>query len=251
MLAWIEPNEPLLPPHRALQEPNGLLCAGRDLSAQRLIEAYSQGTFPWYSEGQPVLWWCPHPRMVLKLTEFRKHRSLEKIIRRELVEFHESEKLDAEKTGWQIRVNTSFEKVMRCCAAPRSEEGGTWISEEILQAYCALHQQGFAHSVEVWRVEPTHQSLIGGLYGVCLGQMFYGESMFTREANASKTALTWLVKFLQSKGTRMIDCQQNTQHLAFMGAAEVPREVFLHEIKELIHQPSIKFPKGLVPWISI
>jgi leucyl/phenylalanyl-tRNA---protein transferase len=236
MLPWITADEPLPLATEATDEQGleGLVCAGIDLTTTRLLEAYSKGIFPWFSEGQPVLWWSPDPRMVLKLENFRLHRSLEKIMRRQLESSDQSD-------GWQIRVNTSFEQVMRACAEPRPTQNGTWITEDIISAYSGLHSIGKAHSIEVWQGD----ELIGGLYGVCLGKMFYGESMFARQADSSKTALAWLVNFLQQHGVPMIDCQQNTKHLSFMGAKEISRSEFLSSITQLIKQDSIVFPTGI------
>jgi leucyl/phenylalanyl-tRNA---protein transferase len=246
MLPWITYDEPLPPATSALSEENGfegLVCASLDLTTNRLLEAYPKGIFPWFSEGQPVLWWSPNPRMVLKLENFRLHRSLEKVMRRNLAEALTT------GNGWQIRVNTSFERVMRACAEPRPGQNGTWITDDIIAAYRGLHALGKAHSVEVWRIETENnqatEQLIGGLYGVCLGKMFYGESMFAREADSSKTALTWLVGFLARYGVPMIDCQQNTKHLSFMGAKEISRTEFLSSIATLIKQDSIVFPIGI------
>jgi leucyl/phenylalanyl-tRNA---protein transferase len=236
MLPWITADEPLPLATEATNEQGleGLVCAGIDLTTTRLLEAYSKGIFPWFSEGQPVLWWSPDPRMVLKLENFRLHRSLEKTMRRQLEGGDQSD-------GWQIRVNTSFEQVMRACAEPRPTQNGTWITEDIINAYSGLHAAGKAHSIEVWQ----GNELIGGLYGVCLGKMFYGESMFARQADSSKTALAWLVNFLQQHGVPMIDCQQNTKHLSFMGAKEISRTEFLSSITQLIKQDSIVFPTGI------
>jgi leucyl/phenylalanyl-tRNA---protein transferase len=241
-LSWITPAQPLPHAMTALTEPNGLICAGLDLSASRLFEAYSKGIFPWFSSGQPVLWWSPNPRMVLKLENFRLHRSLEKKMRKNLT-------LNAAGEGWQIRVDTQFEAVMRACAEPRKIEGelesGTWITEDIISAYGDLNRQNKAHCVEVWRLEGTEERLIGGLYGVALGKMFYGESMFAREADASKTALAWLVKFLRSNSFVMIDCQQATSHLSFMGGEAIDRQDFLRQIDYLTKQENIQFPIGI------
>jgi leucyl/phenylalanyl-tRNA---protein transferase len=236
MLPWITADEPLPLATEATNEQGleGLVCAGVDLTTTRLLEAYSKGIFPWFSEGQPVLWWSPNPRMVLKLENFRMHRSLEKVMRRQLENGQSSD-------GWQIRINTNFEQVMRACAEPRPTQNGTWITEDIINAYSGLHAIGKAHSVEVWR----GNELIGGLYGVCLGKMFYGESMFAREADSSKTALAWLVNFLKPRGVPMIDCQQKTKHLSFMGAKEISRTEFLSSIAQLINQDNIVFPTGI------
>lgn len=194
-----------------MREPNGLLAAGGDLSADRLIEAYHKGIFPWYSEGQPVLWWSPDPRMVLHLDEFKLSRSLTKTLRRL-----------ARGGDWTISHNRCFERVMRECSQPRDGQDGTWITDDIVAAYGQLHQRGLAHSVEVW----DGNELIGGLYGVALGRMFYGESMFARRTDASKIALSALVAFCRRNGIRLIDCQQHTRHLASLGARTIPRHAF-------------------------
>jgi leucyl/phenylalanyl-tRNA--protein transferase len=223
-LPWIEPGQPLPDPKTALTEPNGLLAAGRDLSAARLFEAYTRGVFPWYSDGQPVLWWSPDPRMVLKLDSFRVSRSLRQTTRRV-----------AGSGRWQLRMNTAFETVMRQCAAPRNRQAGSWIVDDIVIAYCGLHRRGLAHSVEVWNREGA---LVGGLYGVSIGRMFFGESMFAREADASKYALFALVRLLRGAGFHMIDCQQSTPHLASLGASEIPRASFLEMMTDLIQRPA-------------
>ena len=222
-LAWVEPGQPLPAPSRALAEPNGLLAAGRDLSAKRLLEAYRNGIFPWYSRGQPVLWWSPDPRMVLFLEEFRVTRSFAKTLRR------------LRREGrWRLTLDAAFARVMRECAAPRPDQDGTWITRAIREAYGELHARGCAHSVEVWEGE----ALVGGLYGVSIGRMFYGESMFARAADASKVALAALVATLREAGFRVIDCQQNTPHLASLGAREIDRSVFLQLVSELTEQPA-------------
>ena len=214
-LTWVAPWQKLPPPQRAMREPNGLLAAGSDLSADRLIEAYSQGTFPWYSDGQPVLWWSPDPRMVLFIDEFKLSRSLVKTIRRV-----------AREGLWRLTFDQAFERVMRECALPRPGQGGTWITDDIIAAYCEMHQRRLAHSVEVWEGE----ALVGGLYGVSLGRMFYGESMFARRTDASKVALASWVALLRGLGFTVIDCQQNTDHLASLGAREIDRETFLQHV---------------------
>ncbi len=223
-LLWIQPGEPLPPASLALTEPNGLLAAGRDLSAERLLEAYSGGIFPWYSEGQPVLWWSPDPRMVLSLDRFKVSRSLTKTLRR----LHRQE-------CWTITLDRAFAQVMQACAAPRDNVSpGTWITPAIRSAYGELHRRGMAHSVEVWE----NDALIGGLYGVSIGRMFFGESMFARRTDASKTALAALVQTLRRLEFRVIDCQQNTGHLASLGAHEISRENFLEEVSALIRLPA-------------
>jgi leucyl/phenylalanyl-tRNA--protein transferase len=221
MLTWVEPGTRLPSASRALREPNGLLAAGRDLSPSRLLEAYRGGIFPWYSAGQPVLWWSPDPRMVLFLDEFKLSRSLAKTLRR------------VRREGrWTVELDRDFEAVMRACAEPRPDQDGTWITREIVAAYVGLHRQGCAHSIEV-REDGV---LIGGLYGVSIGRMFFGESMFARRADASKCALAALVALLRGHGFSVIDCQQATSHLASLGAREIPRDAFLDRVAVLTAQ---------------
>ena len=214
----IEGDSPFPPAELALSQPNGLLAAGGDLSPERLLEAYRNGIFPWFSEGDPILWWSPNPRMVLFPTEFKTSHSLRKIL---------------QKNDYEMRFDSAFEHVMRACAAPREGQAGTWILEEMIEAYCELHRRGYAHSVETW----IDGELVGGLYGMSLGKMFYGESMFSRRSNASKIALAHLAKQLESWNYGMIDCQMNTPHLASLGAREIPREEFIVRLQELIHYP--------------
>ena len=222
MLAWVEPDQPLPPARRALEDPNGLLAAGRDLSPRRLLEAYRGGIFPWFSVGQPVLWWSPDPRMVLHLDEFKLSRSLTKTLRR------------VRREGrWRVDLDRDFEAVMRACAAPRPDQDGTWITPQVVDAYVGLHRQGFAHSMEV----REDDVLVGGLYGVSIGRMFFGESMFARRTDASKCALATLVALLRTHGFSVIDCQQATSHLASMGAREVPRDAFLATVARLAALP--------------
>lgn len=216
MIPWLENRDPFPPLPEALAEPNGLLAAGGDLSAARLIDAYRRGIFPWFSEGQPVLWWSPDPRMILVPSEFKLSRSLRKRIL---------------QGGFEIRVDASFETVMRACAAPRRGQAGTWITDEMVAAYVELHRRGFAHSVETW----IDGELAGGLYGVALGRMFYGESMFTRTTDASKIALAHLARQLARWNFPLIDCQMATGHLASLGAREVPRAVFVRKVAELVN----------------
>ncbi|MGV8892137.1 MAG: leucyl/phenylalanyl-tRNA--protein transferase [Burkholderiaceae bacterium] len=206
----------------------GLLAAGANLSPQRLLDAYRRGIFPWFSEGQPILWWSTDPRMVLETGNFKISRSLQKTLK----------KIDCEIQGgrrWEIRFDNAFEAVMRACAAPRKDGPGTWISEEIIRGYGALHRQGYAHSSELW----LDGHLVGGAYGVCIGRMFYGESMFARVTDGSKIALAYLVHFLKKNGVPIIDCQQETAHLASLGAAPISRTQFISRLKELTLQPQV------------
>lgn len=218
MIPWLGADDPFPPVARALREPNGLLAAGADLSVERLTEAYRHGIFPWYSEGQPLLWWSPNPRMVLFPEEFRLARSLRKRLRRR---------------DYVVRTDHAFEAVMRACAAPRAGQLGTWITEDMIAAYGALHARGYAHSVETW----IDGQLAGGLYGVALGRMFYGESMFARATDASKIALAHLVRQLDRWRFGMIDCQMQTAHLASFGAREIPRAEFMRKLAELVNYP--------------
>ena len=216
MIPWLADNEPFPPVYRALRSPNGLLAAGGELSTARLLDAYRHGIFPWFNPDEPILWWSPDPRMVLIPDEFKISRSLAKVLR---------------KNKYSVRFDTAFEAVMRACAAPRDGHHGTWISEDMIAAYCALHQIGHAHSVEVW----MEDKLVGGVYGVSIGRMFYGESMFSRVSNASKIALAHLARQLDSWQFRMIDCQMKTPHLARLGAREIARSKFIAQLQELIH----------------
>ena len=218
MIPWLKPGDAFPPVERALAEPNGLLAAGADLSAPRLVQAYERGIFPWYNEGQPVLWWSPDPRMVLFPAEFRMPRSLRKRLA---------------KRDYAVRADTVFGEVIGACAEPREGQDGTWITEDMIAAYTALHVEGRAHSVETW----IGEELAGGLYGVALGRMFYGESMFTRRPDASKIALAHLARHLARSGFGMIDCQMKTAHLARFGAREIPRAEFMRKLKELVNYP--------------
>lgn len=216
MLTWLHtPATPLPDTALALaadSEAPGLLAAGEDLSPQRLAEAYARGIFPWYGAGQPVLWWSPDPRMVLPVAEFRLSHSLRKTLRRFI-----------RTPGCEIRIDHAFRTVMAACAsAPRDGPAGTWIVPEIIEAYAAWHAAGAAHSVETW----IGGELVGGLYGVGIGRMFFGESMFARRSDASKIALAALVAFCRAHGIAWIDCQQATGHLASLGARPVPRADF-------------------------
>ncbi|MDR3056193.1 MAG: leucyl/phenylalanyl-tRNA--protein transferase [Zoogloeaceae bacterium] len=215
MIPWLQGNAPFPPLSQALREPNGLLAAGNDLSLPRLLQAYRQGIFPWFSAGEPVLWWSPDPRMALFPAEFRLHRSLLKTLR---------------GGGYEVRLDTAFSQVINACAqTPRPGQDGTWITDDIAAAYRALHDAGWAHSVETW----MDGELVGGLYGVAIGRMFYGESMFTRRRDASKIAFAHLARFLRAREFGLIDCQMNTAHLASLGAREISRAEFIARLENL------------------
>jgi leucyl/phenylalanyl-tRNA--protein transferase len=215
VIPWLRDGAPFPPVAKALKSPNGLLCAGGDLSPERLVEAYRRGIFPWYSEGDPILWWSPDPRMVLFPGELKVSRSLRKVVA---------------LGTYEIRVDSAFSRVMEECAAPRNNQSGTWIVPDIVAAYTRLHVRGFAHSVESW----LDGELVGGLYGVSLGEAFFGESMFSRATDASKVALVALVERLAQAGCRVIDCQQATPHLASLGAREIPRAAFAQLLAQAI-----------------
>ena len=206
-----------------MREPNGLLCAGMDLSPERILDAYRHGIFPWFNPGEPVLWWSPDPRMVLAPSKVRISRSLRQRMKR---------------GDYEIRVDTSFKQVMQACAEPRDGQSGTWIVPAMLDAYTRLHLMGFAHSVETW----VDGELAGGLYGISIGRMFYGESMFSRQTDASKLALVHLCRQLDAWGFGMIDCQMETSHLATMGASPIPRETFIRELNRLVELEPVCTP---------
>jgi len=218
MIPWLRPESPFPPLEAALLRPNGLLAVGGDLSPSRLIEAYRHGIFPWFNEGEPILWWSPDPRMVLFPQELKISRSLCKTLKR---------------GNYEIRADSAFKQVMEACAAPRKEHTGTWIHPEMIVAYEKLHEIGLAHSMETW----IEGQLVGGLYGVGQGKMFFGESMFSRVSDASKIAFVHLVAQLQGWGFEMIDCQMKTEHLASLGAREISRNEFRQKLKELVHYP--------------
>ena len=196
------------PVERALQEPDGLLAAGGDLSPPRLLEAYRRGIFPWYSRGQPILWWCPDPRAILFPHRLKISRSLAKTIR---------------NRGFETRIDAAFREVLRYCGSTELRPGGTWLSPEMRAAYLRLHKLGYAHSVETW----LDGTLVGGLYGIALGRVFFGESMFSLERDASKVALKRLCDELVSRGYEQIDCQMATPHLMSLGAELLPRTEFI------------------------
>jgi leucyl/phenylalanyl-tRNA--protein transferase len=215
-ITWLSPQDEAdwFPPlERALDEPAGLLAAGGDLSVARLLAAYRRGIFPWYSEGQPVLWWSPDPRAVLFPEEFRCSRSLAKTIR---------------NAGFTSAIDRDFRGAIEACAAPRAQSVGTWITPEMLAAYVDLHRRGYAHSFETYR----GARLVGGLYGVRLGGVFFGESMFSRERDASKVALARLVETCVAEGIVVIDCQMASAHLESMGSRRIPRMRFQALLRE-------------------
>ena len=238
MIPWLDSGTPFPDVSLALTgDAPGLLAAGADLSPQRLLAAYRRGIFPWFSEGQPILWWSTDPRMVLMTADFRVSDSLRKALRKVA--------LSARGDGrWQLRFDGDFEAVMRACAAPRKDGPGTWISEEIIAGYTGLHRLGYAHSSELWR----DGELVAGAYGVSIGRMFYGESMFARVTDGSKIALAHLVHFLRSQGVAMIDCQQETAHLASLGAAPIPRAQFLAHLQSSIDHPQIHAWEAIAPF---
>ena len=215
MIPWL-PEAHLFPPvAKALREPNGLLAAGGDLSPQRLLAAYRRGIFPWFSAGEPLLWWSPDPRMVLFPGELKISRSLAKTLR---------------NADYEVRLDTAFGDVIRACARkPRAGQSGTWITPEMQQAYRELHRLGYAHSVETW----IAGKLAGGLYGIAIGQVFYGESMFADARDASKIALAHLCAYLKLRGFGIIDCQMETRHLASLGARPIPRCDFVARLDAL------------------
>ncbi len=220
-LPWLDPHnddQPFPAPERALVEPDGLLAAGGTLNPRRLLRAYRHGIFPWYSSGQPILWWSPNPRLVLFPEGFKLSRSLRKTLR---------------NGPFTVTADTAFEVVIDACAAPRASSEQTWITPQMRQAYCRLHRMGHAHSVETW----LEGRLVGGLYGVAMGRVFYGESMFSWASNASKVALAALVAQLRHWDFALIDCQMRTDHLISLGATDLPRPVFLQLLERYCPLP--------------
>ena len=218
MIDWLEEGENFPTVTGALKQPNGLLAASRVLRPERVLEAYKRGIFPWFNPGEPVLWWSPDPRMVLRPTEFKLSRSLRQRIRR---------------GGFDVRANVAFDEVMQHCAVPRSGQYGTWIGASMREVYGRLHTEGYAHSIETW----MGGELVGGLYGLAIGRVFYGESMFSRRSDASKLALAYLCKALDDCGYALIDCQMETPHLASLGARPVPRAEFVSAVQDLVSCP--------------
>lgn len=229
VIPWLGPHDPFPPTELALAEPNGLLAAGGRLDPGSLLEAYRRGIFPWSSDGEPLLWWSPDPRMVLFVDEFKLSRSLRKRVR---------------SGQFEVRVDTACAEVIHACAGPRQDQDGTWITDAVEAAYLALHRRGYVHSVETW----VGDRLVGGLYGVALGRVFYGESMFATQSDASKVALAHLVRILRDLDVPLIDCQQETSHLASLGARPISRARFAGLLAELIHSaaPPPGWRKGIV-----
>ncbi len=223
MLPWLEAGSIAFPPvSKALDEPNGLLAAGGDLCSDQLLAAYQKGIFPWYSEGQPILWWSPSPRLIIRPSDLHVSKSMAKLLKRK---------------PFSVTTNVCFQDVMEACAAPREGEDGTWICPDMINAYCQLNELGYAHSIEVWE----ESELIGGLYGLAIGGLFFGESMFSRKSNASKYGFITLVKALETAGYQAIDCQVYTPHLASLGAREVDRQAFEKMLRDYI--PSTLSPR--------
>lgn len=226
---WIPfnaPAEDFPPVTNALEYPDGLLAIGGDLRPSRLVAAYRRGIFPWYSEDQPILWWSPDPRMVLFPEHLKVSRSLRKNIR---------------NGGFQVTLNRAFHEVIKHCAnTPRRKQNGTWLTPEMQDAYLLLHRQGVAHSVESW----LGNELVGGLYGIRIGRVFFGESMFSHYSNASKVAFTCFVSNLQSWGYEMVDCQVSSEHLESLGAVNIPRPEFIR----LLDSWCPSFTQEPTPW---
>jgi len=234
-LSWVEPGGHFPPSRDAWPEEsgaNGLLAASDQVTAPMLLQAYRRGIFPWSGPGEPVLWWTPSPRMVLRVGNFRRHRSLRQAVRQAALD------------DLELRMDHDFVAVMRACAEPRPGQHGTWITAGILRAYADLHAQGSAHSISLHRGDRT----IGGLYAVTIGSMIFGESMFSREPNASKLCLDALVRFAESQGAEAIDCQQQTQHLALYGARPIPRTEFETLLHSKVDQPELDWGRKTLPW---
>ena len=224
----LAPDAPFPPARAAMRDPNGLLAVGGDLSPQRLLRAYAQGIFPWFNEGEPLLWWSPDPRIVFDTGDFRLSPRFRRSLR---------------GCGWQLRADTDFDGVMRACAqAPRpGQEGGTWIGASMLAAYGELHRLGHAHSVEAW----AGDRLVGGIYGIAIGRMFFGESMFSSESGGSKAALAGLARHLAARAYPLLDAQVENPHLHSLGGRLMPREEFLARVAELAGQPG-----RIGPWTA-
>lgn len=226
MIPWLDPFTLDFPPaDSALEDPNGLLAAGGDLSPERLVQAYSQGIFPWFDDDQPILWWSPDPRAVLLPGQLHLSRSLRKSLR---------------QSDLRLSMDTAFSEVISACSQPRQYASGTWITDEMISAYTKLHKRGVAHSVEAWH----RDELVGGLYGLALGRGFFGESMFSRHTDSSKLCFAWLVHQLEKWGYDFIDCQVPNPHLSSLGVRDMDRDEFLQRL-----QAAIRKPGHGIPWV--
>ena len=221
-LYWLDPNDveaPFPDVEHALKEPDGLLAIGGDLSPARLLRAYRHGIFPWYSDDQPILWWSPDPRSVLYPEHLKLSRSLCRTLKKGI---------------YTVTADSEFRRVIQCCAEPRAAGGGTWLTDEMIEAYCRLHIMGYAHSIETW----YQGELVGGLYGLSLGRVFFGESMFSRRSDASKIAFVHLVEHLRTWGYVVIDCQVASAHLTSLGAETIPRRDFISILSRYCDEPT-------------
>lgn len=228
-LCWLDPDNIKFPdPAQALDDPDGLVAVGGDLSPERILAAYQVGIFPWFNPGDPILWWSPNPRTVVFPEQLHISKSLRKTLRQKI---------------YRVTFDHCFEAVMRACAAPRRDADGTWISEEIIAGYSKLHSRGVAHSVEVWQGD----ELVGGLYGMALGRVFFGESMFSRADNASKVGFAHLVRQLRQWNFQLIDCQVANEHLFSLGAIEIAREEFQQMLVNFVNQPAAYS----LPWSTL
>lgn len=239
-LPWLDRDTAFPPIENAwgpLSEAPGLLAAGADLSPDRLLNAYRHGIFPWFSEGQPILWWSTDPRMILKVQDFRIRHSFAKVLRNFVA-----------SPGCEIRIDSAFSSVIQHCAStPRAGQPGTWIVEAMQSAYMALHSAGYAHSMETWK----SGRLVGGLYCVAIGRAVFGESMFSHASDASKIALAALVALCRNQGADWIDCQQNTRHLASLGAREVPRQTFAQGLRQSAPAPAMDWAWNPLYWDAL
>ncbi|BCB73308.1 leucyl/phenylalanyl-tRNA--protein transferase [Vreelandella aquamarina] len=233
MLPWLSSPHPSFPStEQALESPNGLLAAGGELTPAWLVDAYRKGIFPWYSDEDPILWWSPDPRMILLPAQFKRRRSLAKRLRH---------------GGFSVTLDQQFIQVVEACAAPRKNEPGTWINPDMRRAYQRLHELGIAHSIEVHR----DGELVGGLYGLAMGPVFFGESMFSRQPDASKIALAYLAGAMQRHGGELIDCQMHTPHLASLGATTVARSTFINYLEQWLPEKAFRLPSSAHQALSV
>ena len=240
-LPWLDPKDPHYPfpsPDDALDSPEGLVAAGGDLNPTRILRAYRQGIFPWYEEGQPILWWSPDPRGILFPAKFNAHKSLLRTIKRQ---------------QWKVTYDHAFQRVMVACAEPRSYSKGTWITKDMINAYCHLHQLGHAHSLEIWN---QSDKLIGGIYGISMGSVFFGESMFSRVTDASKVALLYLSANLDLWDYHLLDTQLPSSHLEFLCGEPISRQHYLTLLDRFSQQPAkdnawdVNFSVDIFDWIQ-